>query len=75
MSKTPRKRFSAQNLWRMRQFYETYRDDPKLSPLLRELRFIQQKRALHATDAPKGPQQTSPGQRPGKRDLKQPQAL
>jgi predicted nuclease of restriction endonuclease-like (RecB) superfamily len=29
--------FSAQNLWRMRQFYETYRDNPKLSPLLREL--------------------------------------
>ncbi len=29
--------FSAQNLWRMRQFYETYRDRPKLSPLVREL--------------------------------------
>ena len=29
--------FSAQNLWRMRQFYETYRDDPKLSALLGEL--------------------------------------
>ena len=29
--------FSAQNLWRMRQFYETYRDFPKLSPLVREL--------------------------------------
>jgi predicted nuclease of restriction endonuclease-like (RecB) superfamily len=29
--------FSAQNLWRMRQFYETYRDQPKLSALLREL--------------------------------------
>src|SRR5215467_11491480 len=24
--------FSAQNLWRMRQFYETYCDQPKLSP-------------------------------------------
>lgn len=29
--------FSAQNLWRMRQFYETYRDATKLSTLLREL--------------------------------------
>jgi len=29
--------FSAQNLWRMRQFYDTYRDSPKLSTLLREL--------------------------------------
>lgn len=31
------KGFSAQNLWRMRQFYEIYRDQPKLSPLVREL--------------------------------------
>ena len=29
--------FSAQNLWRMRQFFETYRGDPKLSPLVRVL--------------------------------------
>lgn len=29
--------FSAQNLWRMRQFYETYVEQPKLSTLLREL--------------------------------------
>jgi predicted nuclease of restriction endonuclease-like (RecB) superfamily len=29
--------FSAQNLWRMRQFFLTYRDDPKLSPLVRVL--------------------------------------
>jgi predicted nuclease of restriction endonuclease-like (RecB) superfamily len=29
--------FSAPNLWRMRQFYETYRGQPKLSSLLREL--------------------------------------
>jgi len=29
--------YSAQNLWRMRQFVETYRDLPKLSPLVREL--------------------------------------
>jgi predicted nuclease of restriction endonuclease-like (RecB) superfamily len=34
----PRARgFSAQNLWRMRQFYETYHDQPILSTLLREL--------------------------------------
>ena len=29
--------FSAQNLWRMRQFFVTYRDFPKLSTALREL--------------------------------------
>lgn len=29
--------FSAQNLWRMKQFYETYRDNAKLSPLVREI--------------------------------------
>lgn len=29
--------FSPQNLWRMRQFYETYRDYPELSTMLREL--------------------------------------
>ena len=29
--------FSRQNLWRMWQFYETYRDKPILSTLLREL--------------------------------------
>jgi predicted nuclease of restriction endonuclease-like (RecB) superfamily len=29
--------FSASNLWRMRQFYETYRNAPKLATLLREL--------------------------------------
>jgi predicted nuclease of restriction endonuclease-like (RecB) superfamily len=29
--------FSAQNLWRMRQFFETYRGDEFLSPLVREL--------------------------------------
>ncbi len=29
--------FSAQNLWRMKQFYETYKDDEKLSPLVREM--------------------------------------
>lgn len=29
--------FSPQNLWRMRQFFEAYRDHPELSTLLREL--------------------------------------
>lgn len=29
--------FSPQNLWRMRQFFEAYRHEPKLSTLLREL--------------------------------------
>ena len=29
--------FSAQNLWRMKQFYETYSPNPKLAPLVREL--------------------------------------
>ena len=29
--------FSASNLWRMTQFYETYRGQPKLATLLREL--------------------------------------
>jgi predicted nuclease of restriction endonuclease-like (RecB) superfamily len=29
--------FSSQNLWRMRQFFEAYRDQPKLSTLLRDL--------------------------------------
>ncbi len=29
--------YSAQNLWRMKQFYEAYRKYPKLSTLLREL--------------------------------------
>jgi predicted nuclease of restriction endonuclease-like (RecB) superfamily len=31
------KEFSASNLWRMRQFYETYAKLPKLATLLREL--------------------------------------
>lgn len=31
------KGFSAQNIWRMKQFYETYRDNEKLSPLVREI--------------------------------------
>jgi predicted nuclease of restriction endonuclease-like (RecB) superfamily len=33
--------YSARNLWRMMQFYETYRAAPKLSPLVRELAWTQ----------------------------------
>ncbi|HSA34165.1 MAG TPA: PDDEXK nuclease domain-containing protein [bacterium] len=29
--------FSSQNLWRMKQFYETYQEDEKLSAVLREI--------------------------------------
>lgn len=29
--------FSASNLWRMRQFYETYSENEKLAPLVREI--------------------------------------
>ena len=28
--------YSSQNIWRMKQFYETYKDRPELSTLLRE---------------------------------------
>lgn len=31
------KGFSSQNIWRMKQFYETYRGKEKLSPLVREI--------------------------------------
>jgi hypothetical protein len=31
------KGFSPQNIWRMRQFYETYAGNEKLSPLVREI--------------------------------------
>lgn len=31
------KGFSNKNLWRMKQFYETYHDFPKLSPMVREV--------------------------------------
>jgi predicted nuclease of restriction endonuclease-like (RecB) superfamily len=35
------KGFSDKNLWRMKQFYETYCNDEKLSPLVRELPWTQ----------------------------------
>lgn len=31
------KGFSDKNLWRMKQFFESYKDFPKLSPLVREI--------------------------------------
>ena len=31
------KGFSASNIWRMKQFYETYQDNEKLAPLVREI--------------------------------------
>lgn len=31
------KGFSDKNIWRMKQFYRTYKDFPKLSPLVREI--------------------------------------
>src|SRR5512138_1615508 len=31
------KGFSDKNLWRMKQFYEAYKDSPNLSPLVREI--------------------------------------
>jgi len=31
------KGFSSQNLWRMRQFYLAYRNNKKLSPMVREI--------------------------------------
>lgn len=31
------KGFSDKNLWRMKQFYESYKNEPKLSPLVREI--------------------------------------
>ena len=31
------KGFSSRNIWRMKQFYETYKDFPRLHPLLQEI--------------------------------------
>ncbi|MBA3065712.1 DUF1016 family protein [bacterium] len=43
--------FSAQNLWRMKQIYETYKDNEKLSPLVRELSWTHNLMILHNTDS------------------------
>ncbi|MFH0773920.1 MAG: PDDEXK nuclease domain-containing protein [bacterium] len=44
------KGFSVQNLWRMKQFYETYKNNEKLSPLVRELSWTQNLMILHHTE-------------------------
>jgi hypothetical protein len=31
------KGFCDKNIWRMKQFFETYKDFPKLSPVVREI--------------------------------------
>lgn len=45
------KGFSVQNLWRMKQMYETYRDHEKLSTVLRELRWTHNVIILHQTQS------------------------
>ncbi|MFH0790872.1 MAG: PDDEXK nuclease domain-containing protein [Candidatus Omnitrophota bacterium] len=45
------KGFSAQNLWRMKQIYETYQDYEKLSTLLRELPWSHNVLILHHTES------------------------
>ena len=35
------KGFSASNIWRMRQFYELYKENEKLAPLVREINWTQ----------------------------------
>ncbi|OPY25462.1 MAG: hypothetical protein A4E23_00085 [Methanomethylovorans sp. PtaU1.Bin073] len=44
--------YSPQNLWRMRQFYETYRDYPELSTMLRELPWSSNLHILAKTKMP-----------------------
>lgn len=45
--------FSAQNLWRMKELYETYKDNEKLSPLVRELPWTHNVIILHSTNTEK----------------------
>jgi predicted nuclease of restriction endonuclease-like (RecB) superfamily len=45
------KGFSVQNIWRMRQLYETYSSRAKLSTLLRELPWSHNLLLLHRTDS------------------------
>ncbi|MCR4320202.1 MAG: PDDEXK nuclease domain-containing protein [Candidatus Brocadiaceae bacterium] len=47
------KGFSVQNLWRMKQMYETYKDHEKLSTLLRELPWSHNVLILHHTTSRK----------------------
>jgi len=41
--------FSTQNLWRMKELYETYKDNQKLSTLVRELPWSHNVLILHHT--------------------------
>ena len=41
--------FTARNIWRMKQFFETYKDSPKLSPLVTELTWTNNLLILSAT--------------------------
>ncbi len=45
------KGFSIQNLWRMKQMHQTYKDYPKLSPLVRELSWSHNLVILHHTQS------------------------
>lgn len=44
--------YSSQNLWRMRQFFETYRDETELSTLLREIPWSAHLHILSGTRSP-----------------------
>lgn len=58
--------FSAQNLWRMKQFFETYRGLPKLSALLRELPWTHRLPGPGGrVPGPAAGQAAPPGQAPG----------
>lgn len=46
------KGYSARNLWRMKQFYETYVDEPKLSALLTEISWTNHLHILSKTKSP-----------------------
>lgn len=41
------KGFSDKNLWRMKQFYETYINEPKLSPLVRQISWTNNLSLIH----------------------------
>jgi predicted nuclease of restriction endonuclease-like (RecB) superfamily len=64
--------FSAQNLWRMRQFYEEYKGRKKLSPLVRELSWSHNLLILGKCTTPEEKEfylRNSLRERWGKRDL------
>lgn len=47
------KGFSSQNLWRMKQFYEAYKDNEKLSTLLREIPWSHNMAILSSSESSK----------------------